>query len=1196
LCDDEFSRFLTRCEFSEQLHTMSPPSMPASSTTSNKPTLSVDLLDNSNVVAHGNLSDSLSSVNYSPAFVSPTRSATGDGAFITYSPTQSALKTPSSVSSNQNSVMGGGGGGGGGGGTTVQSPKGSGANQQNTPTKRKKNVTISSATHSSSAAAAVLTPLSPLSTLSQQLNQNHPVPAANSVTPTKSSSLTTSSSNPSHSYHTPTKPTTNSTAAATSSPISALISPRSALSTMSSVSEPQHLSPLKPTPTLKHSNSLTDTSSLDQSPICGTIWMQNKTLSTIKKYKKRFLVLQHKKLQIFKTDLEFKPRFIIPLNNVTIVPTKPKKFHIQTGKKTFKFKCVSEEQRTEWLEHLCREQSEKNVEQMRELILRRILAWNEEQQRIQFSIQQKQRLQQQQEQGNRERPVTNENPTKQAMELNALHFCPLSITGLREIHKSMDLLQFLTHEEIYCVLTKTLRDLTLIDHKQVTVKKIQIALTGNRTDEKYGIESCVDDQGELLLVFREGFLYPKQEVLEKLLTWKYEPSNELKSWASKLTEILDVKLTEDTGLDTDQFFDEDEDGSSTTDMVGLDNSSAYTLGSLSNRTTRSDSPYTVRVKFAITESDTSLNEQRIEENLSRLTQHFKNMKERDSYVFKLSAELLGSIVVTNDSVSFFSRRGEVIIENFSTQNKQLPSLLVNNQRIMDLVLRHKIGKLEEILAELTMKSESICSRKIIFSLGGDIRARAAARVSSPRPVHPSENADSDNLSSDDRIQLAFVQLVQRLINEVPNRYRLKMMKNIDEVVISMQTTKIQENLFVDGVLENKGRFQLTAEELKQTLKQMNKQSKLAMSLMSHKHKDNVDTTSESTTATIHRDSLSESSEHLSERDASIDLSNDDDEHVHAYLKKNFSKQFSLSEREVDQIVSEALKQLRKMWQQPQHEYQLERFIHDYIELVDLDQSLVSKLYQMTLDRRKTLNQKGFEFRTVALCLLSETLPQIVQDNLSRRRDIVLFGLKGSGKTQLLYKLKFNKNVKTSPSVGIQQEVVAFQDLNLMIYDIGGQTKEKDALKFFTKHRHDRVDGLIFMIDAVTFMSNKEQVSTLLLRYVKKVMKINNTPASTQGGTGQQGNSTQGEAREGTTEASNSSTQNNRAHHAPHPLLILLNKVDQPNTVGESTVEHQMEPALQKLTSKWGITWKIQPTSILRGDGLYEGLSYLYAFL
>ena len=50
----------------------------------------------------------------------------------------------------------------------------------------------------------------------------------------------------------------------------------------------------------------------------------------------------------------------------------------------------------------------------------------------------------------------------------------------------------------------------------------------------------------------------------------------------------------------------------------------------------------------------------------------------------------------------------------------------------------------------------------------------------------------------------------------------------------------------------------------------------------------------------------------------------------------------------------------------------------------------------------------------------------------------MVGLDAAGKTTILYKLKLGENVCTIPTIGFNVEEIVFQNLNMTVWDIGGQ--------------------------------------------------------------------------------------------------------------------------------------------------------------
>ena len=63
--------------------------------------------------------------------------------------------------------------------------------------------------------------------------------------------------------------------------------------------------------------------------------------------------------------------------------------------------------------------------------------------------------------------------------------------------------------------------------------------------------------------------------------------------------------------------------------------------------------------------------------------------------------------------------------------------------------------------------------------------------------------------------------------------------------------------------------------------------------------------------------------------------------------------------------------------------------------------------------------------------------------IGKKKDdkIALIGLDNSGKTSLLYKLKFDEDVIRRPStIGFNVEMITFQNVSFVLWDISGQSK------------------------------------------------------------------------------------------------------------------------------------------------------------
>ena len=69
--------------------------------------------------------------------------------------------------------------------------------------------------------------------------------------------------------------------------------------------------------------------------------------------------------------------------------------------------------------------------------------------------------------------------------------------------------------------------------------------------------------------------------------------------------------------------------------------------------------------------------------------------------------------------------------------------------------------------------------------------------------------------------------------------------------------------------------------------------------------------------------------------------------------------------------------------------------------------------------------------------LGASLLPLFGSSASQRR-VLMVGLDNAGKTTLLYKLKLGEVVSTAPTIGFNVESVLHNNVNLTVWDIGGQ--------------------------------------------------------------------------------------------------------------------------------------------------------------
>ncbi|KAH8852237.1 ADP-ribosylation factor 1 [Schistosoma japonicum] len=75
--------------------------------------------------------------------------------------------------------------------------------------------------------------------------------------------------------------------------------------------------------------------------------------------------------------------------------------------------------------------------------------------------------------------------------------------------------------------------------------------------------------------------------------------------------------------------------------------------------------------------------------------------------------------------------------------------------------------------------------------------------------------------------------------------------------------------------------------------------------------------------------------------------------------------------------------------------------------------------------------------------------------------ILMVGLDAAGKTTILYKLKLGEVVTTIPTIGFNVETLQYKNINLTVWDVGGQ----DKIRPLWRHYFQNTQGLIFVVDS-----------------------------------------------------------------------------------------------------------------------------------
>ena len=135
----------------------------------------------------------------------------------------------------------------------------------------------------------------------------------------------------------------------------------------------------------------------------------------------------------------------------------------------------------------------------------------------------------------------------------------------------------------------------------------------------------------------------------------------------------------------------------------------------------------------------------------------------------------------------------------------------------------------------------------------------------------------------------------------------------------------------------------------------------------------------------------------------------------------------------------------------------------------------------------------------------------VWKSFHRESRILILGLDNAGKTAILYSLKLGEAIEyTIPTIGFNVEQVKIGTLNIHMWDMGGQTTLRDLWP----HYYEQSDGVVFVLDSSDvdrFDTARQELHTLMSH-----KELNSKP-----------------------------------------FLILANKQDLPNAVGQKEVVQRM---------------------------------------
>jgi small GTP-binding protein len=158
--------------------------------------------------------------------------------------------------------------------------------------------------------------------------------------------------------------------------------------------------------------------------------------------------------------------------------------------------------------------------------------------------------------------------------------------------------------------------------------------------------------------------------------------------------------------------------------------------------------------------------------------------------------------------------------------------------------------------------------------------------------------------------------------------------------------------------------------------------------------------------------------------------------------------------------------------------------------------------------------------------------------------VVMVGLDAAGKTTILYKLRLNEVVTTIPTIGFNVETLEYKSLKMTVWDVGGQ----DKLRGLWHHYFANCNAVIYVVDSADVERLPKAAEEL-----HKILDHDDLRTA--------------------------------------PVLIYANKQDVRGARTPAEIATAM--GLHKLMKR---QWHVQPTVGVTGQGLYEGLDKLVAFM
>jgi len=163
---------------------------------------------------------------------------------------------------------------------------------------------------------------------------------------------------------------------------------------------------------------------------------------------------------------------------------------------------------------------------------------------------------------------------------------------------------------------------------------------------------------------------------------------------------------------------------------------------------------------------------------------------------------------------------------------------------------------------------------------------------------------------------------------------------------------------------------------------------------------------------------------------------------------------------------------------------------------------------------------------------------------SKEVRILILGLDNAGKTTILYRLKADQVISTTPTIGFNVETVQYKNILFQVWDLGGQS----SIRPYWRCYFPNTNAIIYVVDSIDRDRLQDAREELCLMLDEE--ELNGVP-----------------------------------------LLIFANKQDLPNAM--TSVEVSEGLGLMDIRNR---QWAIFQTSAIRSSGIIEGLDWLCSII